>query len=269
MAYVLGSQYQLVFDEIKEIYDSFTELKRIDFWRGFFDTNGVIHKYSSDKLMCCLTMSDVRFIELFKEFVSIPFEINNLECKFTGLNVIEFLHIIYKDVDKTQKDKHTRNYLVYMNLLYCWMVPSYMIADNNVFKFKKVIQDAREPKKAHVTDTGYDLWLIEKIKEENGMILYDTGIAVQPPLGYYFEVVGRSSISKSGYILANSVGIIDASYRGTIKVALIKINKDVPDLELPCRLVQLIPKHFIHLDAKEVSELDDTTRSEGGFGSSG
>ena len=107
------------------------------------------------------------------------------------------------------------------------------------------------------------------MKEENGMILYDTGIAVQPPMGYYFELVGRSSISKTGYIVANSIGIIDASYTGSLKVALIKVNKDAPDIQLPARIVQLIPRQLIHLDAIEVEDLNDTTRAEGGFGSSG
>jgi dUTP pyrophosphatase len=137
------------------------------------------------------------------------------------------------------------------------------------FKFKKMHPEAIAPKKAHATDTGFDLWLVEKVKEENGMVMYDTGIAVKPPHGYYFELVGRSSISKSGYIMANSVGIIDASYRGSLKVALIKVNKEMPDLELPCRLVQLIPRQLFHLNAVEVEELDVTSRGDGGFGSSG
>ena len=101
------------------------------------------------------------------------------------------------------------------------------------------------------------------------MVMYDTGIAVQPPWGYYFELVGRSSISKTGYIVANSVGIIDASYTGSLKVALIKINKDAPDLELPARLVQLIPRQLVHMEAIEVNDLAHTQRAGGGFGSTG
>ncbi len=137
------------------------------------------------------------------------------------------------------------------------------------FKYVKTLSNAIEPKKAYLTDTGYDLYLIEKIKEENGVIMYDTGIAVSPPEGYYFEVVGRSSISKSGYMMAKNIGIIDESYRGSIKVALIKVNPNAKELELPIRLVQLIPRQLILMNGIQVETLDETTRGEGGFGSSG
>lgn len=137
------------------------------------------------------------------------------------------------------------------------------------FQFKKTLPNAVAPTKAHATDSGFDLVLVEKIKEENGVVFYDTGIAVQPPPGYYFELVGRSSISKTGYMLANNIGIIDNDYRGSIKVALVKHNKDMPDLELPIRLVQIIPQIVRDITAMEVTELSDTVRGDGGFGSTG
>lgn len=65
------------------------------------------------------------------------------------------------------------------------------------------------------------------------IIMYDTGIAVCPPDGYYTEVVPRSSLSKTGYMLANSVGIIDA-YQGCLK------GDDLDDLSLPFKGFQLI-----------------------------
>lgn len=137
------------------------------------------------------------------------------------------------------------------------------------FKFKKTLPDAVTPSKAHPDDSGFDLHLIKKLKEENGVVWYTTGLAVAPPQGYYFELVGRSSISKSGYMLANNIGIIDASYRGDLMVALIKVNPAAPELQMPCRLVQLIPRSLILMEAKEVTELDATARGAGGFGSSG
>ena len=136
------------------------------------------------------------------------------------------------------------------------------------FRFRKTLENAVVPSKAHPEDSGFDLVLVSKIKEENGVAFYDTGIAVAPPEGYYFEVYGRSSISKSGYMLANNVGIIDSTYRGSIRVALVKVNPLASELELPCRLVQMIPRQFVHLDPVEVDSLDDTVRGEGGFGSS-
>lgn len=139
----------------------------------------------------------------------------------------------------------------------------------SVFHFKKTLAEAVPPKKVRPTDSGFDLCLVKKIKEEQGVHWYDTGIAVEPPEGYYFELVGRSSISKSGYMLANNIGIIDYEYRGSILVALIKLRDDAPELELPCRLVQLIPKQLLMMEAREVVDLSSTTRGEGGFGSTG
>ena len=135
------------------------------------------------------------------------------------------------------------------------------------FKFTKVNPNAVAPNKTHASDSGYDLVLIDHLKTEMGVSWYDTGIAVQPPDGYYFELYGRSSIAKSGHMLANNVGIIDSSYRGTIQVAIVKINPSAPDLTLPCRIVQIIPRSCIHLAPEEADSLGDTDRGKGGFGS--
>jgi dUTP pyrophosphatase len=135
--------------------------------------------------------------------------------------------------------------------------------------FKKTRLDAITPFKKLKEDSGYDLTLLEKIKTIGNVEMYETGIIIKPPSGYYFDMVPRSSIIKSGYILANSVGVIDSLYRGSIKVPLIKIDKNKPNLELPIRLVQLIPRKIEHFEIKEVKELDDTERGNNGFGSSG
>jgi len=137
------------------------------------------------------------------------------------------------------------------------------------FKFRKVNPNAPAPHRSHDSDSGFDLCLVTHVKTEMGVSWYDTGIAVQPPDGYYFEVYGRSSIAKSGYMLANNVGIIDCSYRGTIQVALLKVNPNAPELTLPCRIVQIVPRRLIHLTPEESDSLDDTARGAGGFGSTG
>ena len=139
------------------------------------------------------------------------------------------------------------------------------------FKFARTRPDAVAPAKGHHDDSGYDLVLVEKLKEENGVGFYDTGIVVAPPPGHYFEVVGRSSISKSGYMIANNVGIIDQGYRGSIRVALVKLNPDAQELQLPVRLAQLIPRQYIDMTPCEIepAAMDETVRGDGGFGSTG
>ena len=102
-------------------------------------------------------------------------------------------------------------------------------------------------------------------------VLYDTGLIIQPPPGYYIEVVPRSSLSKSGYIQSNSIGIIDPNYLDTIKVPLTRVDSSLPELKLPFTGFQLIIRRPTHCLFKEVSpdELVHTSRGTGGFGSTG
>lgn len=135
------------------------------------------------------------------------------------------------------------------------------------FRFKKSDKNAVVPARAHGSDSGFDLTLLKKIKTVNDVEFFSTGIQVEPPHGYYFDMVPRSSLSKTGYMLANSVGIIDQNYRGDIIVPLRKVNKNAETLTLPVKLVQLIPRQWIHMSAVETSNLDQTQRGEDGFGS--
>lgn len=135
------------------------------------------------------------------------------------------------------------------------------------FQYKLHNPNAVVPSKTRATDSGYDLTLIEKIKEnEHGVEFYTTGVSVSPPFGYYFQLVGRSSITATGYCLANSVGIIDRGYMGEIIVPLIKLNVNAK-LQLPAKIVQIIPQLALHFFASEVQSLIDCARSDGGFGS--
>ncbi len=133
--------------------------------------------------------------------------------------------------------------------------------------FTKSRIDAVSPQKAHGSDSGYDLTLLEVVKQVGDVFFFTTGIKVAPPHGYYFDLVPRSSISKTGYMLANSVGIIDQNYRGDIIVPLRKIDSNAESLKLPCKLVQLIPRAWHHFVMNHVENLDETMRGSDGFGS--
>jgi len=135
--------------------------------------------------------------------------------------------------------------------------------------FKKHHPNAQIPTKAGEWEVGFDLTAI-KLVEIRGRktFMYDTGISVQVPPGYYTEIVPRSSIVKTGYMLSNSIGIIDPSYRGTLKICLTKIDDTLPDLKPPFKKVQLIVrKYYPEIKGKEVDSLSTTVRGNGGFGS--
>lgn len=145
-----------------------------------------------------------------------------------------------------------------------------MDSKNNHENIKCVISDDRAvtPTKAHPSDIGYDLTVIDVFKKISDRItLFETGIAVSPPNGYYLEILPRSSLSKTGYMLANSVGTIDPDYTGTLKVALIKVDTDMKDIELPFTRCQLILRKAENAGIELVESLINTKRGDGGFGS--
>ena len=126
-----------------------------------------------------------------------------------------------------------------------------------------VIHDdrARLPKKAGPQEVGYDLVCIEKVKDLSGCTMYDTGISIKTPEGYYAEIVARSSIVKHNTMLANGIGIIDPTYRGTLKICLTN------PIMLPASVCQLILKPMPpNVQVTKVTSLDATYRN-GGFGS--
>ena len=85
------------------------------------------------------------------------------------------------------------------------------------------------------------------------------------PIGYY--LYARSSISKTGFRLANSVGIIDSGYRGNIMAYFDVIKND--KVEVYQRLVQICAPDLKAFKVELVDSLDETERGEGGFGSTG
>lgn len=131
-------------------------------------------------------------------------------------------------------------------------------------------ENAIIPSRAHPLDIGLDLTAINKHKTlDNGVIMYDTGIAVKPPEGYYVEILPRSSISKTGWMLANSVGTVDPNYTGNLYIALAPVHPNVPEIELPFCKCQLVLRKAEYFDILEVAELSETDRGDGGFGSTG
>jgi dUTP pyrophosphatase len=136
-------------------------------------------------------------------------------------------------------------------------------------RFVRLDSRAILPTKGSKDAIGYDLTAISvHSKPTNRTTLFDTGLSVAVPDGFYTEIVPRSSIVKTGYVLANSIGVIDPDYRGRLLIALMKLDDSCPDLVPPFRLCQLVIRpHLTNFVSTEVSSLDATERGEGGFGS--
>ena len=143
--------------------------------------------------------------------------------------------------------------------------------NGQLLKVWKVSKDAFVPIKARESDVGLDLTVISHYKTlRQNVEMYDTGIKLGIPLGYYIEIVPRSSLSKTGWMLANSVGIIDASYTGNIYVAVVRIDPEAEMLQMPFKGFQLIlrKQNYVNIEVQDnIESLDHTTRGGGGFGS--
>lgn len=245
------------------------------FVRGLFESDGHLRKLSSTRRYpeLKITSRSKPMLEWVQQHMEIPSNILVSEANegliydlyYYGVGVLDFLAKIYDDTHY----KLIRKYNQYIDIVnWSPRIPGPKVIVDNV-KISRFSKDAVVPTKAHGSDSGYDLTIISKVKTFNGCVLYDTGISVEPPHGFYFDVVPRSSITKTGYVLANSVGIIDRSYVGSIKIALYKLDKDAPDIELPCKIAQMILRPTFHFELKVVDKLSDSQRGEGGFGSTG
>ena len=138
-------------------------------------------------------------------------------------------------------------------------------------KFKKLVESAKIPTKAHPSDAGADLTAVSKEwNEECNCWVYGTGIATEIPEGYVGLVFPRSSIRKYTLSQCNAVGVIDSSYRGEIMLSYKSTNDDIQKLyEVGDKIAQLIILPYPEVSYTEVEELSETDRGTNGHGSTG
>lgn len=132
--------------------------------------------------------------------------------------------------------------------------------------------DAVLPTRAHEGDAGLDLAACERVELRPGeRALVGTGLALAIPEGHAGFVQPRSGLAaRHGISIVNTPGLIDAGYRGEVKVAL--LNTDTTEsfvVEPGMRIAQLVVLAVPGVEPVEVSELPATTRGTGGFGSTG
>ena len=158
----------------------------------------------------------------------------------------------------------------------------------NTIKIVRIAPDVIMPTKAHDTDAGFDLYAYcpdaTFYSWESGCQLNVTGVKVRPnetykfhtgikmaiPDGYWGGIYARSGLAtKCGLRPANCVGVIDSSYRGEIIVAIHNDSNETQLVHNGDRIAQLVIQKVEPTVFEEVSELDETSRGESGFGGSG
>jgi dUTP pyrophosphatase len=140
-----------------------------------------------------------------------------------------------------------------------------------ILKIKKTHTDAIIPSYAHPGDAGLDLFSIEeKIIESGSTSLIKTGIKIELPEGTEAQVRPRSGLAlKHSITVLNSPGTIDEGYRGEVGVILINHSKELFKVEKGMKIAQMVIQRVVKAQIEEVSDLSDTSRAEGGFGSTG
>lgn len=131
---------------------------------------------------------------------------------------------------------------------------------------------ARLPARAHDDDAGYDLCAVEGVALAPGArALVGTGIAIALPAGHAGLVLPRSGLAaRHGIALVNAPGLVDAGYRGELKVLLLNTDREAAfAVAAGDRIAQLVVVAVAAPPVVEARTLAATARGEGGFGSSG
>ena len=140
-------------------------------------------------------------------------------------------------------------------------------------KFVKVKPEAQIPVRGSEQAAGYDLSAcINKtiMIAPHTTTKIGTGLAIQPPEGYFGAVFARSGLAfRDGLRPANCVGVCDEDYRGEYMVALHNDSDVYHFVEPNERIAQLVFLPYLDVEFEEADTLNDTDRGAGGFGSTG
>lgn len=129
-------------------------------------------------------------------------------------------------------------------------------------------ENAIMPNKAHESDAGYDLYSREsKIIRARSSAIFDTGVHIQLPKGTVGFLKSKSGLNvKYGIV---SEGVIDSGYTGSIIAKLYNHSDKDYEVKQGDKITQLVIFPFLSFELNIVSEFEETSRGNNGFGSSG
>ena len=139
-------------------------------------------------------------------------------------------------------------------------------------RFARLSRSALPPTRAHVSDAGFDLHAAEGASLAPGeRASVGTGVAVAIPDGQTGLVLPRSGLAaRHGISIVNAPGLIDAGYRGEIRVLLLNTDREASfEIAVGDRIAQLVIVRHEAPALEEVPSLNETARGPGGFGSTG
>jgi dUTP pyrophosphatase len=149
-----------------------------------------------------------------------------------------------------------------------------------VIKFKKTDSRAEMPTRGSREAAGYDLYALPEEYAEmltddfvviapGGKHCFDTGIAMEIPVGYYGALHGRSGMANRGLRLTTGTSVIDSDYRDSVKVVLYNDSQDYQKVYFGDRIAQIVIQKHEVVNWQESETLAESERGTGGFGSTG
>lgn len=139
-------------------------------------------------------------------------------------------------------------------------------------RIKRLRPDAHLPEYAHgpAEDAGMDLRCVEGAILEPGIAqTLPTGVALEIPAGYEVQIRPRSGLAlKHAITLPNSPATIDPGYRGELKIILLNLGNSVYEVHAGDRIAQMVVARYEPVEWEE-GDLAESSRGQGGFGSSG
>ena len=137
-----------------------------------------------------------------------------------------------------------------------------------IIKAKKLDPRAQLPLRAHPTDSGADLFALERtVLPPHTVVKVRTGVAVELPENTSGIIWGKSSVESKG--IKAMAGLVDAPYRGELLVCMYNLNDTEFVFEAGQKVAQLVVLPTLYPAFIEAQELSDTSRGSGGFGSTG
>ena len=135
-------------------------------------------------------------------------------------------------------------------------------------KIKRLNSEAKLPSYGHSGDAGLDLYsAVDHVLAPASVFAVPTGIKMAIPRGYVGLVWDKSGISLKG--VHRLAGVVDAGYRGEIQVVMVNLGREPFEIKPGMKIAQMLIQPVVSVSVIETDELDDTSRGEGGFGSTG
>ena len=135
-------------------------------------------------------------------------------------------------------------------------------------KIKRIHPAAKLPSYGHPGDAGLDLYsAVDHVLAPASVFAVPTGIKMAIPPGYVGLVWDKSGISLKG--VHRLAGVVDAGYRGEVQVVMVNLGREPFAIKPGMKIAQMLIQPVMSVSVVETEELDDTSRGEGGFGSTG